>query len=123
MFVSYSFPIVYAYISEYNGRLNIFFPGGTTSVFTSPFLGCYRCNANGCSQNTSPFLHHKENAPCYGNSRKKWASLTAIARYIMIIFSIGYLQIFKTGCFFHKSVAITTNETTNDDFILPSKTC
>jgi len=54
---------------------------------------------------------------------QKWASLAAIARYIMIIFSIGYLQIFKTGYFFHKSIVITTNETTNYDFILPSKTC
>jgi len=77
-----------------------FFPGETTSAFTLPFLGCYRCNANGCSQNTLPFLHHKENAPCYGNSRKKCASLAAIARYIMIIFTIGHLQIFKTWYFF-----------------------
>jgi len=48
---------------------------------------------------------------------QKWASLAAIARYIMIIFSIGYLQIFKTGYYFHKSIAITTNETTNYDII------
>jgi len=57
---------------------------------------------------------HKTLHPFYttkkGNSRKKWASLASIARYIMIIFSIGYLQIFKTGYFFHKSIAITTNK-------------
>jgi len=51
------------------------------------------------------------------------ASLAAMARYIIIIFSIGYLHIFKTGYFFHKSIAITTNETTNYDFILPNKIC
>ena len=45
------------------------------------------------------------------------ASLAAMARYIIIIFSIGYLQSFKTGYFFHKSIAITTNEITNYDFI------
>jgi len=93
------------------------------SAFSLPFLGCYRCNANGCSQNTLPFIHHKENAACYGNSRKKYTSLAAIARYIMIMFTTGYLQIFKTGCFFHRSIAIMTNETTNYDFILPNKTC
>jgi len=95
MFIYHSFPIIYAYISEYNGRLNNFFLRETTSALSLPFLGCCRWNANGCSQNTSPFLHHKENAPCYGNSRKKWALLAAIVRYIMIIFSIGYLQIWK----------------------------
>jgi len=83
------------------------------SALSLPFLGCYRCNANRISQSTSPL----------GNSRKNWALLAAIVRYIMMIFSIGYLQIFKTGYFFHKSIAITINETTNHDFILPSKTC
>jgi len=36
------------------------------------------------------------------------------------------MQILKTGYFSHfshRSIAITTNETTNYDFILPSKTC
>jgi len=28
MFIYYSFPIIYAFISEYNGRLNNFFQGG-----------------------------------------------------------------------------------------------
>jgi len=27
------------------------------------FSGCWRCNANGCSQNALLFLHQKENAP------------------------------------------------------------
>jgi len=71
MFIYYSFPIIYAHISEYNRLLNSFFRRETTTALSSPFLGCYRWNANGCSQNTSPFLHRKENAPCYGNSRKK----------------------------------------------------
>ena len=103
MFIYYSFPIIYAYIREYNDyeRLNNFFQGDNIGLFLT-LLGCYRCNANGCSQNTSPFLHHKENAPCYGNSRKKRVSLAAIAKYIMIISFIGYLQIFKTGYFFTK---------------------
>jgi len=38
-------------------------------------------------------------------------------------FTIGYLQIFKQGTSFHRSIAIMTNETTNYNFILPSKTC
>jgi len=45
-------------------------------------------------------VHHKENAPCYNNSHKAYGSLKAIARYITITFTIGYLQIFKAGCFF-----------------------
>jgi len=68
MFTYYSFPIIYAYISEYNGRLNNFFLRGTTSALSSPFFGGYRCNANWCSQSTQPL----------GNSHKKWASLAAI---------------------------------------------
>jgi len=48
----------------------IFFRG-ETSKFCLSFLGCWRCNANGRSQNALTFLHHKENAPCYGNSNKK----------------------------------------------------
>ena len=45
-------------------------------------------------------LHHKENALCYNNGHKKCASLAAIARYIPIIFTIGYLQIFKARYLF-----------------------
>jgi len=54
---------------------------------------------------------------------QKWASLAAIARYIMIIYSIGYLHICKTGYYFHKRIAITTNETTNYDIIFTYKIC
>jgi len=92
-----------------------FFPGETTSAVSLPFLGCYRCNANGCSQNSSPFLNHKENAPRYGNSRKKCTSLAPIARYIMIIFTTSYMQVFKAGYFFPRSIAITSNQTTNGE--------
>jgi len=41
--------------------------------------------------NALPFLHHKEKAPCYGNSGKKCASLTVIARYITIILNKVHL--------------------------------
>ena len=34
------------------------FPGGATSNFCLSFSGCWRCNANGCSQNALPFLPH-----------------------------------------------------------------
>jgi len=113
MFLYYSFSIVYAFISEHSGRLNHFSRGDNIGLL--PFLGCYRCNVNGCSQNSLPFLNHKEKSPRYGNSRKKCTSLAAIARYIMIIFTTGYLQVFKTRYFFHRSIAITTNETTNGE--------
>ena len=59
--------------------------------------------------------------PVLWQQLQEWASLAAMARYIIIICSIGYLQIFRSGYFFHKSIA-TTNETTNYDFSLPSKT-
>jgi len=36
------------------------------------------------------------------HSYKKCASLVAIARYITIIYTIGYLQIFKVGYFFSR---------------------
>jgi len=38
------------------------FPGGAKSTFCLSFSGCSSCNAKGHSQNTLPFLHHKENA-------------------------------------------------------------
>ena len=37
MFIYYSFPIIYAYISEYNGRLNDFFHGRHRQPFPYPF--------------------------------------------------------------------------------------
>ena len=45
-----------------------FFQGRAKSTFCLFFLDCWRCNANGRSQNALPFQHHKENDPCYGNS-------------------------------------------------------
>jgi len=38
--------------------------------FAYPFSGFWRCNTNGRSQNAFSFIHHKENAPCYGNSHR-----------------------------------------------------
>jgi len=32
---------------------------------------CWRCNANGLSQNALSFPHYKGNAPCYGNNHQK----------------------------------------------------
>jgi len=108
LFIS-NYLCIYQWIYLYNGCLNNFFQGDNVALFITLFrLLAYRCNVNGCSQNTLPFLHHKENAPCYGNSRKKSASLAAVVRYIMIIFTIGYLQIFKIEYFSHRSIAITT---------------
>ena len=48
------------------------------------------------------------------------AKVGFVASDFIILFSVSYPQIFKTE-HFHKSIAITTNETTNCDFILPSK--
>ena len=91
---------------------------------------CWRCNANGRSQNALSFLHQKENAPCHGNNHKN-ASLSAIGRYISIttIYTVRNLQIFNAGNFFSSKhynyllrkkhlFAIVFNETINHDFIL-----
>jgi len=48
------------------------------------------------------------------------AKMGFVASHFMILFPISHPQIFKTG-YFHKSIAITTKETTICDFILPSK--
>jgi len=94
------------------------FPGGETStLFRLPSMQC-----KWMFTKRLHFLHHKENAQCYGNSHKKCASLAAIARYVTIISTIGYLQIFKTGSF-HRRIAMFFNPTINYDFSLPSKTC
>jgi len=37
------------------------------------------------SRNILPFLHDKENSPCYDNSHKKCFSVATIARYVAII--------------------------------------
>ena len=53
-----------------HGRPQKFFHGGgATSTFCLPFLGFWRCIANGCLRNALFFLL-KENSPCYGNSQK-----------------------------------------------------
>jgi len=44
--------------------------GKTKLTFCLSFSGWWRCNANGRSQNALPFQHHKQIAPCYGNSPK-----------------------------------------------------
>jgi len=43
--------------------------GGKVDILLTS-SGCWGCNPNGRSQNASPFQHHKENVPCYGNSPK-----------------------------------------------------
>jgi len=55
---------------------------------------------------------------------KKRTSLPAIARYIIIIYTIGYLLcwLWKQGTSFQKSTAKVSNETKNWPY-LPSKTC
>jgi len=40
-----------------------FSTGSATSTFCLSFSSCWRCNANGSSQNALLFQHHKENAP------------------------------------------------------------
>ena len=51
-------------------RSQKFFHWSAKSTFCLTISGCWRYNANGCSHNALPFLHHKENDPCYGNSPK-----------------------------------------------------
>jgi len=62
---------------------------------------CWRCNANGRSENALSFLHYKENTPCYGNNHKK-RFVGSIARYnsITTIYIVRNLQIFNAGHFF-----------------------
>jgi len=43
-------------ISASMGVSRNFYRGEATSKFYLSFSGCWRCNANGCSQNASPFL-------------------------------------------------------------------
>jgi len=56
------------------------------------FSGSRRCNAHGRSQNALSFLFHKENALCYGNSHKNYASLAQQC------FVFGYAT-FRSGQF------------------------
>jgi len=46
------------------------FSTGATPILCLYFASLWRCNANLLSQNALPFLHHKEDALCYGNKRK-----------------------------------------------------
>jgi len=50
-----------------HGHPHKIFPGGEkVDVLLILFsLLAMQCNANRCTQNASPFLHHKENAKCY----------------------------------------------------------
>jgi len=102
------------------GRPQKFFRGWQSQLFANP---CQIAdNAMEMSVHDtltlSTRLHHKENAPCYNNSHKQCASLAVIARYITIIFTIGYLSRQSTS--FHRKFF---NETTNYEFVLPRKTC
>ena len=103
MFIYHSFPIIYAYISEYNGRLNNFFLRETTSALSLPFLGCYRWNANGCSQNTSPFLH-----PMLSQQSQKMGFVGSHSQ----VYYDNFLHRLSTDLktvLLHKRIAITTN--------------
>jgi len=76
---------------------------GATSTIRLSFLGCWWCNANGHSQNALPLLHHKENIPCHGNSKKMrfvWSKSNIV--YYDYLRTIRYLQMFRTGYFFSK---------------------
>jgi len=53
-----------------------------------------------------PFYTTKQMPHVMATVTKKCVSLAAIAGFIMVILAIGYLQIFKTGYFFHRSIAI-----------------
>ena len=66
-----------------------FFQGGT-SIFCLSLSGCWRCDANGCSQNALSFLYHQENAPCYGNSHKNCASFAQQCFVFTDAFSLLY---------------------------------
>jgi len=48
--IFFHFKFLLAWVSEEN------FPGGTTSTFCSSFSSCWRCNANGRSQNLYCFF-------------------------------------------------------------------
>jgi len=64
-----------------------FFPRGAKSTFCLSFSGCWRRNAHGRSQNALSVQHHKENAPCYGNSPQKCGSLAAMLLFHSCVFS------------------------------------
>ena len=63
-------PLAVRLCKHRHGRPQKFFQGWAKWTFCLSFSGCRRYNANGRSHNALPFLHHKENPPCYGNSPK-----------------------------------------------------
>jgi len=78
---------------------------GATSTLWLYFSYCWRCIANGRSQNTLPFLHLKENTFCHGNSYKNCASLADNASFsLMHLFTwhkTTWLTIFSHGIKLH----------------------
>jgi len=60
----------YKYKQHRHRRLQNFFYLSAKSTFCLPISGCWRCSSNGRSHKALPFLQHKENYPCYGNSPK-----------------------------------------------------
>jgi len=86
---------------------------GATSIFCLWFSSCWWCKANGRSQNvvtaTVTKMHFfLSNSQVY---------------YSAIMYTIGFLQLFQAGYVFSQKHCHGLNETTNYDFILPSKTC
>ena len=70
-----------------------YFQGGNVDIS----LIIFKVRTNERSQNGFLILHHKVNAPYYGNNHKKCASLAAISWNITIISTVGYLQIFNAA--------------------------
>jgi len=65
---------------------------------------------NACSQNALPFLCQNENVPCYGNSHKNVLQWLQYSQVHYTDYTIGYLQIFKAGTSFPKSIAMCFNK-------------
>jgi len=61
-------------------RRNFSMGGDNVDILLIIFKLLIKCSVNRHSQNALPFLHRKENDPCYGNNHKKCASLAAIPR-------------------------------------------
>ena len=74
-------PIVLNYVQH-------IFPGGASPGYGPADDACNRTFAKRFTLSSQ-----KEIAPFYRNSKKKFASLAAIARYIAISYKIDYLQI------------------------------
>jgi len=74
----------YKHKQHRHGRPQTFFPRvGKVDIFLY-ISGCGRYNASRHSHNALPFLHHKENDPCYANSPKNaCASLAAVLLFTL----------------------------------------